>query len=878
MEEKLKKIDKEIEEKELDLAIKYNEGYTDDSQEIKDINEELNNLYKTRQEIAIQKDKKEIQARIEKYKEQQREIWEDGPDVISDKNRREFDRINNVMATLEELLNKHPNSKFVALEDVNAIIYDGQQEMNEIWRDVSARGDGATPEENARLTKLGDIVAELKDLSKTQEKDTKKEGSTKEQEPTGQAKSGYAEPLEESKQEEAKQTSEPEITEGIAKEEVQARIEKYKEQQREIWADGPDVISDKNRREFDRINNVMATLEELLNKHPNSKFVALEDVNAIIYDGQQEMNEIWRDVSARGDGATPEENARLTKLGDIVAELKDLSKTQEKDTKKEGSTKEQEPTGQTKSGYAEGGFQPPAVQEFQPPAVQEFQPPKPLKFPQLDLNINKKTGEVLLVENGDKVHPFVTYMDAYDYTKEGQAFWKKLIETEQNVAEEDKKYLESVDPTIYNAYREWDEENAEDFDKSAAKMYVESVITRAKNLDKDQDLQGVEMPGEVTVDIGWHRGKNKRPDDVKKFSLRNLMASHKANKIFKQHDKKHMDLATVKSNRWKWLALAGTAIATLVGGAKLAQLGQGNDAPMQPKKEVSMESLDKNPIKTKETQDNSAIETTPAYNPTVNDKTQNEGTQTQSKSARIQLGDIITPEQYAMVFDSSDAKQAKGAMGDVNQAYGVNKMAVVVGDKIYSTDEYSVDELYDMAQNNPNASIRWHVAKAMEMNGKMVVETHEKGNPSPTYIYNDNGTAKTVDGRNWNGIVEFGTGWMNAADMSKANETEIQATIAKQKNSPEQQQVKTQSKKRTATRSQKTEAQQTVMPQETTPNQNTYVNDAVKEELHFDEEDGKLNSKEMLIHDEENRREFDDIEHEPEMTERRKGGPERDER
>ena len=183
-----------------------------------------------------------------------------------------------------------------------------------------------------------------------------------------------------------------------------------------------------------------------------------------------------------------------------------------------------------------------------------------------------------------------------------------------------------------------------------------------------------------------------------------------------------------------------------------------------------------------------------------------------------------------------------------------------------------------MAQNNPNASIRWHVAKAMEMNGKMVVETHEKGNPSPTYIYNDNGTAKTVDGRNWNGIVEFGTGWMNAADMSKANETEIQATIAKQKNSPEQQQVKTQSKKRTATRSQKTEAQQTVMPQETTPNQNTYVNDAVKEELHFDEEDGKLNSKEMLIHDEENRREFDDIEHEPEMTERRKGGPERDER
>ena len=66
MEEKLKKIDKEIEEKELDLAIRYNEGYTDDSQEIQDIMKERDELYNRRQTIIIEEKLKEIDKKIEK--------------------------------------------------------------------------------------------------------------------------------------------------------------------------------------------------------------------------------------------------------------------------------------------------------------------------------------------------------------------------------------------------------------------------------------------------------------------------------------------------------------------------------------------------------------------------------------------------------------------------------------------------------------------------------------------------------------------------------------------------------------------------------------------------------------------------------------------
>jgi len=140
------------------------------------------------------------------------------------------------------------------------------------------------------------------------------------------------------------------------------------------------------------------------------------------------------------------------------------------------------------------------------------------------------------------------------------------------------------------------------------------------------------------------------------------------------------------------------------------------------------------------------------------DETQNQGQDKQEKSNRIYPGDIIIPEQYAMTY--------------INQAYGVNKMSVIIGDKMYTTDKYSADELYAMAESNPNASIKWHMDKAIEMDGKMVVETHEVGNPSPIYIYNDNGVTKTSDGREWNGDVEYGFGWVDNEKLTKAQQTQ----------------------------------------------------------------------------------------------------------
>ena len=430
-----------------------------------------------------------------------------------------------------------------------------------------------------------------------------------------------------------------------------------------------------------------------------------------------------------------------------------------------------------------------------------------LEFPKLDLDINKKTGEVRLTQKGDEEnsnekYTYLTFMDAYDYTQEGLKIWKNTIQTNENIAEEDKKYIEKVDPTIYNAYLEWDRENDAEkkYGKSAAGMYVKAVIARAKNIEKWQDLEEVEVPGNITVDINWKRAKSQRPDNVQKFSLKNWMASRKANKILKGHDKKHMDLATVKSGWWKKLLL-GTAIgATLIGGSGVALLNQGKDAPKgqetSTEKDITPETPESPHNKEQSGKPESeAVTTTQAYNPTIDNTNAKDQAQNKQKEAgRLYPGDIVTPEQHAMIFESSDAKQTNGTIGNANQAYGVNKMAVVIGDKIYSTDKYSTNELYDMAKNNPNASIKWHVDKAIQMNGRMVVETHEVGNPSPIYIYNDNGIMKTADDREWNGDVKEGIGWISANDLAKANENEVQQI----KNNMKTEQVAARSKKQKA--------------------------------------------------------------------------------
>ena len=891
--EYLKEVDKEIEEKELDLAIKRNEGYTDDSKEVKAIIEERDALYQKRNEVAttrkLPKDqrtttkqpeppkkdpataqpepskpegisKDEIRARIEKYKAQQREMWENGADNLSDAERREFDRINNVMGILQELLNKNPKSEFVSLEDISNIIRDNKQKMG-----LMKNGKNVNSQETE---KLNDIVNELEDISKGKEASQESPQPSKpEEEPIitegipkdeirariekykaqqremwemgadnlsdaerrefdrinnvmgilqellnknpksefvsledisniirdnkqkmGLMKNGknvnsqeteklndIVNELEDiSKGKEASQESpqpskpeeEPIITEGIPKDEIRARIEKYRAQQKEMWEMGADNLSDAERREYERINNVVGNLEEWLKKYPKSEFIPVEDINSMIYDYEQEIKDIWREVSARGDGATMEESSRLTKLSDIVAEWKDILK----------------------------------VKENENPQKKEPQPPVE-KFPRLDLKINKKTGEAILIQNGDKIHPFVTYMDAWDYSKEGQENCIKTIQENEGISDEDKRYLENVDPTIYNAYLEWeravDPQNTK-YGKSAAEMYVKAVIAREKNLEAGKELENVEMPGKVTVDIGWHpRRKNQRPEDVEKFSLKNLWASRKADKILRHHAPKHMDLAEVKSNRGKWVALVGTIGALLTGGA-ISKLGPGKDVPKEPTStETELNVGKENTESTEKPDHNPTVKTEDKKQDKTEDKTQDKkqdkntpAQDKQEQTDRIYPGDCATMEQYSQTFNSSDAKQPDGVITDINQKYGVNKLAVVIGDQIYSTDKYSADELYEMAQSNPEASMMAHVDKAMEMDGRMVVETNEKGNPSPIYIYNDNGTAKTSDGRIWDGDVQYGCGWMNIKDLTKVQQNEMKQENPTKVQEPQQEQKK----------------------------------------------------------------------------------------
>lgn len=372
MEERLNQIEKEIEEKEQDLAMKYYEGYTDNSQEIQEIISERDELYKRRQEM-LEQQSKEIEKQIEE---------------------KELD---------------------LAIK-YNEGYTDDSKEVQDIKKELE------------KLYKKRQEILEPK--KETKKDNTQKEDKKEEPEP------------QENSEEQSKNEPEEVVTEGIAKEDIRARIADYEQKQREMWADGPDMASDKDKREFERRNNVISGLKELLNKNPNSEFVSMEDINGMIYDTKQQINDLWAQVMNSGEGATPQEQALLTKLNDVVKELEGISKLQTKQeaSKDDNSNENSTPAGKDGSGYAEGGFQPPAVvdpeKEFQPPAVVEpkkdFQPPV-LKFPMLDLEINKKTGEVLLIENGDRKNAEKTYMNADNYKKEKLEAMYMQIRSKQNV-------------------------------------------------------------------------------------------------------------------------------------------------------------------------------------------------------------------------------------------------------------------------------------------------------------------------------------------------------------------------------------------------------------------------------------------------------------
>lgn len=426
--------------------------------------------------------------------------------------------------------------------------------------------------------------------------------------------------------------------------------------------------------------------------------------------------------------------------------------------------------------------------------------PKVAEFPKLNLYINKKTGRVILQENDD-IEYTMPEMNSDDYTKKGLKKIIDSIKTNENVSDGDEKYLKYVDPTIYKAYLNWDIcKSRNDYKQSASKMYVQAVINQAKNLENKEELSNVEMPGEVFADIGWHvKEHNERKWSNAFKGIKNIITSHRANKILKQNKK--MELAEVKDNRLKRLLFSG-AIGAMFG-AVLFGKGKKNDFEDSIKNGSVIgseipgreENSNQNRTLVNLTKVGATIGTELSEylnkennepnikEPNVTDNEENNNNHEQednsqkptidsSKYFKVYSGDIVKPKQYAFLFADSDSKEANGALGNVNQPYGVNKMAVIVGDDIYTSTQYSQEQLNEILEKNPDAKIRCHIDKAVEMNGKWVVETHEVGNPAPVYLYNDNGVMKTLDGREWKGDVEYGVGWMEVDSLEKVQEIE----------------------------------------------------------------------------------------------------------
>ena len=71
----------------------------------------------------------------------------------------------------------------------------------------------------------------------------------------------------------------------------------------------------------------------------------------------------------------------------------------------------------------------------------------------VNLDINKKTGKCKITSNDLE---FETKMDAADYTRRALRKFRKELLKNHNISDEDKVYIENIDPTIYKAYKEYD--------------------------------------------------------------------------------------------------------------------------------------------------------------------------------------------------------------------------------------------------------------------------------------------------------------------------------------------------------------------------------------------------------------------------------------
>lgn len=443
-------------------------------------------------------------------------------------------------------------------------------------------------------------------------------------------------------------------------------------------------------------------------------------------------------------------------------------------------------------------------------------------LPQLNLKLNMKTGECILIDTeNDK--SYERKIESRYYTKEALKSQEKFISENFEIDGEGKKYLKNIDPTILNSYLIYDKENDGKYNDSAARMYIEAVLNRAQKLAHGEPIdEEVSMPGKIEIDLRKNKEqKDLREDDEKFKSLKGLLAKFRARKILENHGEDRMNLAKVLKdrtlNRLKFILGFGAISASLLAGGSHYIKNQVKDKHPQNNRDVFGEQFpgrenytinhndlankendnsenekiknsdsennvtDKNNLQKNNSENNIIDKDTLENENSQKDESNNNSTIIQNQTSRINLGDIVTPEQYSLLYKSADSMNPAGAIGSSNRILGVNKLACVIDGKTYSTKDYSADEIYQMAEN-AGVEVKCHLDEAAVIDGKNCVQVKEVGNPSPTYIYYENGAFKYLDGREFTGDVESGIGWVNLNDCEKS---ELKQQVNNQNNNQE---------------------------------------------------------------------------------------------
>ncbi len=143
------------------------------------------------------------------------------------------------------------------------------------------------------------------------------------------------------------------------------------------------------------------------------------------------------------------------------------------------------------------------------------------------------------------------------------------------------------------------------------------------------------------------------------------------------------------------------------------------------------------------------------------------------KIEKIDLGSIVVPKENSNIYKSADSNISDIILENTYNLVGINKIACIIDGIIYSTKNYSVDQIYEMAEKE-NASIRYHLDKAIIMNDKPYVQVKgfEKGKNILSYVYFENGLTKYMNGQEFVGDIEGGIGWIDSNNCTKIENNE----------------------------------------------------------------------------------------------------------